>query len=299
MAQTPPPPPLPPLTGGNDKLELFNECAALGNTFGYNWNLEFDNCNELHLNYRYNYSTNITANPVYFSGNNTFINGTLTNAGNILASSTSRIGIGTTNPSEALHINNGAAKANSFIVDGGYNQTSSWNVPWYGLSLAQEADLDLDHENAGSNPIVLQSFYGLAFRTSGGYMAMDNHGIVSIGLNGDNMKELARATNVSSPYKLYVAEGIRTEEVLIDLKNNQNWWPDYVFAEDYDLRPLSEVEAFIKKHHHLPEVPSAKEVETDGLKLKEMNATLLKKVEELTLYMIELQKEVEALKARK
>ncbi len=285
----------PPLTGDNDKLELFKDCTdPLNNTSTHSWTLEFDNCNDLYLNYRLFPSTSPNANPIYFSGANTFINGTLTNAGNILASN--RVGIGITNPSEALHINNGAAKANSFIVDGGYNQTSDWNIPWYGLSLAQEADLDLSFDNPNSNPIVLQSFYGLAFRTSQGFMGMNSKGIVSIGLDANDMKELSRVSN--HPYKLYVAEGIRTEEVLIDLKNNANWWPDYVFAEEYNLRPLSEVEAFIKKNKHLPDVPSAKQVEAEGIKLKEMNMMLLKKVEELTLYMIELQKEVETLKQK-
>lgn len=73
-------------------------------------------------------------------------------------------------------------------------------------------------------------------------------------------------------------------------------WPDYVFASSYELRALSELESFVKKNGHLPEVPSAKEVETNGLDLGDMDATLLKKVEELTLYMIEMKKEIEELK---
>ncbi|MBO3700738.1 hypothetical protein [Roseivirga sp. E12] len=71
-------------------------------------------------------------------------------------------------------------------------------------------------------------------------------------------------------------------------------WPDYVFASTYKLRPLNELEDYIQKNQHLPEVPSATEVETDGLDLGDMDATLLKKVEELTLYMIELNKTVKA-----
>jgi hypothetical protein len=74
-------------------------------------------------------------------------------------------------------------------------------------------------------------------------------------------------------------------------------WPDYVFAPDYVLPDLSEVEACIKASGHLPEVPSAAEVEAEGVKVGEMNALLLKKVEELTLYIIELQKQIDELKA--
>ncbi len=73
-------------------------------------------------------------------------------------------------------------------------------------------------------------------------------------------------------------------------------WPDYVFAPNYRLRSLSEVEAFIKANKHLPEVPSAREVEEKGQDLGDIQATLLKKMEEMTLYMIEMKKELEALK---
>lgn len=71
-------------------------------------------------------------------------------------------------------------------------------------------------------------------------------------------------------------------------------WPDYVFQPGYRLPPLSEVEAFIRKNSHLPGVPSAKEVETDGLDLGETQAALLKKIEELTLYVLQLNKALQA-----
>ncbi|MEM1328196.1 MAG: hypothetical protein AAGI23_19730 [Bacteroidota bacterium] len=74
--------------------------------------------------------------------------------------------------------------------------------------------------------------------------------------------------------------------------------PDYVFADDYNLRSLEEVEAYINEYSHLPEIPSAAEFEADGIKLGKMSFDLLKKVEELTLYMIEMKKENEELKAR-
>jgi hypothetical protein len=75
-------------------------------------------------------------------------------------------------------------------------------------------------------------------------------------------------------------------------------WPDFVFNSDYNLRPLSEVEAFINLNKHLPDVPSEATIMANGANLGEMNATLLQKVEELTLYMIQLQKDNDALKTR-
>jgi AAA15 family ATPase/GTPase len=65
-----------------------------------------------------------------------------------------------------------------------------------------------------------------------------------------------------------------------------------VFDDTYDLSSLETVEAYIKEHKHLPEVPSAKEMDENGLNLKEMNLLLLKKIEELTLYIIQQNKKI-------
>jgi len=73
-------------------------------------------------------------------------------------------------------------------------------------------------------------------------------------------------------------------------------WPDYVFDKSYNLMPLSETEQYIQANGHLPNVPSAAEVEADGMSVGEMNKVLLQKVEELTLYVIELQKQIDELK---
>ncbi|MEM6831250.1 MAG: hypothetical protein AAF551_12110, partial [Bacteroidota bacterium] len=73
-------------------------------------------------------------------------------------------------------------------------------------------------------------------------------------------------------------------------------WPDYVFAEDYNLPSIESIEQFIKSEKHLPEMPTAEEVAADGVALGEMNRLLLQKVEELTLYTIEQQKEIKQLK---
>lgn len=102
---------------------------------------------------------------------------------------------------------------------------------------------------------------------------------------------------VSTPgdYKLYVEEGILTEKLLIATNGSMNW-ADYVFEEDYDLNTTEEVETFIKENKHLPNVPSAKEVSKNGVDMVEMDATLLRQIEELWLHVIELKKENDTLK---
>lgn len=102
------------------------------------------------------------------------------------------------------------------------------------------------------------------------------------------------ALPIPAGVKLAVGGKIVCKEVEVTLTG----MPDYVFKSDYKLRSLYEVENFIKANSHLPEVPSEAEVVANGLNLGDMNAVLLKKVEELTLYMIELKKENDALKSR-
>lgn len=97
-------------------------------------------------------------------------------------------------------------------------------------------------------------------------------------------------------YKLFVTEGIKTEKIRVQLAASR--WADYVFAKDYHLRPLNEVADFIKQNKHLPDVPSAAEVGKKGIDLGQMDATLLRKIEELTLYMLALKKQNEQLQKR-
>ena len=93
--------------------------------------------------------------------------------------------------------------------------------------------------------------------------------------------------------KLDVNGTIRAKEVKVESN-----WADFVFKPDYQLRPLSEVAQFINANGHLPEIPTEKEVAQNGVSLGEMNAKLLQKVEELTLYLIEKDKKINDLERR-
>ncbi len=84
---------------------------------------------------------------------------------------------------------------------------------------------------------------------------------------------------------------VRAEEVIVESD-----WADFVFEDDYLLPQLKDVEQFIDDNGHLPDIPSAKDVKANGVSVGEMNAKLLQKVEELTLYVIEQQKEIDELK---
>ncbi|HYF31095.1 MAG TPA: hypothetical protein VD993_08250 [Chitinophagaceae bacterium] len=100
-------------------------------------------------------------------------------------------------------------------------------------------------------------------------------------------------TTAPGSFKLAVEGKIGAREIRVTLTNP---WPDYVFSNQYKLRSLPSLEEFIKKHGHLPNMPTAQEVKDNGIELGDMSGRLLEKIEELTLYMIELKKENEQIK---
>ncbi|HEX8548769.1 MAG TPA: hypothetical protein VF691_17525 [Cytophagaceae bacterium] len=122
-------------------------------------------------------------------------------------------------------------------------------------------------------------------------MTIMNNGKVSIGTSSEFTK------GFPGTYKLYVSDGILTEKVKVAVKTTADW-SDFVFDRSYKLPPLSNVEKFINKNHHLPEIPSAENVVTNGLDLAEMDAKLLQKIEELTLYIIQQDKKITELEKK-
>lgn len=113
--------------------------------------------------------------------------------------------------------------------------------------------------------------------------------------------------NTNNPDAMLTVKGaIHTQEVIVDLEGAVA--PDFVFQKYftgtsllnpfYKFLSLSEIEHFIKEHHHLPNVPSASEIDKNGLSLKQMNLLLLEKIEELTLHTIAQQKQIDTLSKR-
>lgn len=123
-------------------------------------------------------------------------------------------------------------------------------------------------------------------------MGITNDGRVVIG------QDIIYGSSSARPagYNLYVSKGILTEKLKVANSTDAANWSDFVFDKNYKLQSLSSVEEFINKHKHLPEIPSAKEVAANGIDIAEMDAKLLQKIEELTLYVIQQQKEINELK---
>ncbi len=183
------------------------------------------------------------------------------------------VGIGTIDPTQKLTIkNNGSFTFNTDFAAGiyTYGNIGSGNGTQGGL-----------HVQAGwsnNNTPEIARFSAL----TSGYadvprMVIKSNGNVGIG-------------TTSPTYLLSVKGTIGCGEVIVE---NVTGWADFVFEDDYNLMPLQELDNYIQENKHLPEIPTTEEVQENGISVGEMNAKLLQKIEELTLYLIELNKENE------
>ncbi|MNX62476.1 hypothetical protein D3C86_934380 [compost metagenome] len=155
----------------------------------------------------------------------------------------------------------------------GMAETASWFQGWTAVDepMTGTKTVEIPYQNR---------FKGNVFLSGGG--VWNAAGDVGIGTENPDAK-------------LAVNGIIHSKEVKVDLNVPA---PDYVFANDYKLRSLQEVENYVKQNSHLPEIPSAKEFGKNGIQLAEMNMALLKKVEELTLYIIQIEKNQKELEKR-
>lgn len=180
--------------------------------------------------------------------------------------------------------------------------------PVYTLDVQGDEQVDAYiHSNSESNSTVWASnsshSYGLGVDAAGEghlYGSIQKSNLMTFTTNGKIL--IGDTTSITGDHKLYVNGSILATEVNVALVTN---WPDYVFEEDYDLPELNDVESFIINNGHLPGIPSKIEIEENGVNLAETDALLLKKIEELTLYVLEQQKmlknqqnEIEQLKSR-
>ncbi|MGY3214784.1 hypothetical protein [Mucilaginibacter sp. HD30] len=229
--------------------------------------------------------------------------GNIDNAGNwgsyMTVGENGNVGVGITTPQTKLHVYSGGSSANTtdqysgnFIVEaatGGRSSTSGASLefvvpantdgtnPWGQARIIAVAGSSSNESAIGKMVLGTRRLFdkgtgsGITWNY-GDDIVID--GVGNVGVNTSDTKGYKFAVNGSA-----IATSMK-------VKANGSW-PDFVFLKNYKLPTLTEVKTYIDKNQHLPDMPSADEVHTNGLDLGEMNRLLLKKVEELTLYLME------------
>lgn len=217
-------------------------------------------------------------------------------SGSVGTSSNANIGIGIATPTEKLHVEGGSVKiyTTAGYGAGGGNWGKSHHIRLstqysnQSLAIGCEGTMFYIGRQSSGSPLV-----DLRLDVSKVKVQYDLE-VLGSSTFADKVT-IGAGVNTPAGYKLYVQDGILTEKIKVAVKNSGNW-ADYVFAKDYQLKSIEEVETYINENKHLPDVPSAEEVVESGIDVAQMDALLLQKIEELTLYVIQLKAELNALK---
>nr|WP_320120045.1 hypothetical protein [uncultured Marinifilum sp.] len=195
-----------------------------------------------------------------------------------------RVGVGTSSPSKLLEVqDSNYSSGESYIwVKKGINATPA----------NREAGLIL-----GTNASDFGNCFKIVAKSPNSYFGTPNLQFTFIKPSGKGVRDLFSINSfgnvgigTNNPnFKLDVLGTIRAQDLKVDMEG-----ADFVFEEDYLLRSIEEVETFVKANKHLPEISPAKEMQENGVNQSEMNQKLLQKIEELTLYLIQQNKELKS-----
>lgn len=255
----------------------------------------------------------ISGNPNGYGNQNVYINRYTPSANVIMTASSGKVGIGTDDPKEKLHIM-GAIRGDG--TAGQLKIKTNYGYVYVGPTSETTMNFNTDlNRYVFDKPIFNNS--GVYSASNGTNLTLQtnftprltilrNNGNIGIGITAPEYKldvsgtirsprlyatdQICIGTN-QSDYALDVNGTIRANEIIVNSGS-----ADFVFAEDYDLRSLSEVKQFIQEYKHLPEIQSAEQMEKNGVSVNELQIQLLQKIEELTLYLIQQEQTIQDLK---
>lgn len=206
-------------------------------------------------------------------------------------------GIGTNTPMAALEIKRGAGntrKKNFLLQLSNEWAPNGQNEPSIMFSNGDNSSPDnvsywaIGARVSGDKTLNTPQTFKISYKAPGSNYEQDFFSV-------DSYQGRVKIGNVNTNYdgyKLYVEDGILTEKVKVAVKNSEDWF-DHVFKPGYKLMPLNNLASYIKENKHLPGVPTTQQAMRDGIDLGKMNALLLKKIEELTLYMVDIKSELD------
>lgn len=224
-------------------------------------------------------------NPNGYGDHNVYINRYTPNANVIMTASSGKVGIGVDDPKEKLHIAGairGTGTAGQLMIrtDSGYvyvgptsKSTMNFNTNLSRYVFDKPIFNNSGAFSANNSNLTLQTNFTPRLTI------LKNNGYIGIGTTTPN-------------YLLDVKGTIRANEIIVNSGS-----ADFVFAEDYNLRSLSEVQQFIQEHKHLPEIQSAEQMEKNGVSVNELQIQLLQKIEELTLYILQQEERIKMLES--
>lgn len=248
----------------------------------------FHNGGRFYTNLALNQSLDVGGNAVFSGG--TQFRGVM--EADAKAYFNNRVGIGTSNPVTGLHLQN-----KDFRIDNGSIQ--SWGALVFRPDVDNSGDdvvsfrtsTNREMAKLDDGDLFLRSFNA----TTGGIISSNGPLKLRPGNDGTGDDVVSFRTG-SNEEMARLQNGVLT---LDQVRLNVSTFPDYVFDSNYALMPLEDLEKFIEKNKHLPKMPSEQEVITSGMSVGEINLKLVEKVEELTLYLIQLKKEIAELKREK
>lgn len=209
------------------------------------------------------------------------------------------VGIGADNPTDKLHVKGemrldprGAFGGARLKMYSATNIDNSW-IYFYNQFSATNPSAVIGY-SAGNDYLLLSGGLGDVFIKDAGVGIETASPAAKLHVNGNVMVGTGIPAN---GYLLSVNGKMISEEVRVSLYGTPDW-PDYVFENDYKLKPLPELEKLIRQQKHLPGIPAAAQVKKEGFDLGDMNRRLLEKIEELTLYIIQQDKKINSLEEK-
>ncbi len=214
-----------------------------------------------------------------------------------------KTGIGTANPEGDLQVRSGPTK---LAVGSSAGKDLGWGTSYIGFNAVRTANYTWGTSGDGAHnggAIIYGDIFGSIIFSTIPFNGNTNQTNIADATVKENTRlfihrdgNVGIGTTAVLGAKLSVEGSIRARKIQVD--NPSLGWSDFVFDENYQLPTLEYVESFITNNHHLPDVPSASEVAANGIDLAQMDAILLQKIEELTLYLLQLKKENDSLKEK-